>query len=107
MKNRPIITGIFAAVSPIPLFMFTVLWCWIWSFGIGMKLFNYDTIPQWINVISLFPLLISPALGILGIVHASIKIKEKKARLGILLSVLCLIENFVLIYGIIYIASKF
>ena len=107
MKNKPLVTGIIAVVSPVPLIVFTVLWSWIWCFGIGMGLLNYDTIPQWILICSLLPLFISPALGLLGIVHGIIKIKLKRAWAGILLSVLGLIENFILIYGMGYIGSRF
>ena len=107
MKNKPLVTGIIAVVSPVPLIVFTVLWSWIWCFGIGMGLLNFDTIPQWILICSLLPLFISPALGLLGIVHGIIKIKLKRAWVGILLSVLGLIENFILIYGMGYIGSRF
>ena len=107
MKNKPLVTGIIAVVSPVPLIVFTVLCSWMWGFGIGMGLLNYDTIPQWILICSLLPLFISPALGLLGIVHGIIKIKLKRAWVGILLSVLGLIENFILIYGMYYIGSRF
>ena len=107
MKNKPIVTGIIAVASPIPLLIFTVLWCWGWFFGIGTGLLNYDTIPQWILICSLLPLFISPAFGVLGIIHGIIKIKEKQAWIGILLSALGLIENFLLIYGMGYIGSRF
>lgn len=107
MNNRPIVTGIIAVASPVPLLIFTVLWCWMWFFGIGMGLLNYDAVPQWILVCSLLPLLISPALGLSGIIHGVIKIKAKRAWFGILLSVAGLIENLVLIYGMYYIGSRF
>ena len=107
MKNKPLVTGIIAVASPLPLIVFTVLWSWIWFFGIGMGLFSYDTIPQWILFCSLLPLFISPTFGLLGIVHGIIKIKLKRAWIGILLSVLGLIVNFILIYGMYYIGSRF
>ena len=107
MKNRPIITGIIAVASPIPLLVFTVLWCWIWFFGIGMGLLNYDVVPQWIDIVSLFPLFISPTIGLLGIIHGIVKIQTRKAWLGILLSVMGLLENFILILGMCYIGSRF
>lgn len=107
MKNKPIVTGIIAVASPIPLIVFTVLWSWIWFFGIGMGLLNYDTVPEWILVFALSPLFISPFFGLLGIVHGVLNIKLKRAWLGILLSALGLIENFILIYGMCYIGSRF
>ena len=30
LKNEPIIIGIVSVASPIPLFVFTVLWSWLW-----------------------------------------------------------------------------
>ena len=107
MKNKPIITGIIAVASPIPLIILTVMWSWAWFFGIGMGLLNYDTVPQWILTISLLPLLISPFLGLLGIIHGIVKIKARKAWLGIFLSVIGLLENFTLFYGMYYLGSRF
>ena len=107
MRNKPITIGIIAMVSPVPLFVFTVIWCWILFFGIGIGVLHYDTVPLWMQIVGLLPLLISPALGIGGMIHGFIKFKEKLAWLGILLSVLCLVENCLLIYGMYYIGSRF
>ena len=107
MKNRPIVTGIIAVVSPIPLVIFTGLWFWGWFFEVGMGLLNYDVVPEWILTCGLLPLAISPILGIVGIVHGCIKIKQKGAWLGILLSMIGLVENFLLIYGMGYIGSRY
>ncbi|MBE6670617.1 MAG: hypothetical protein E7593_00270 [Ruminococcaceae bacterium] len=107
MKNKPFITGIISIVSPIPMFIFTILWCWVWFFGIGIGLLNYDTVPQWILVLSLLPLLISPILCLTGIFYGIVKIKARKAVLGIFLSVAGLLENFILIYGMYYLGSRF
>jgi hypothetical protein len=107
MKNRPWVTGIIAVSSPMPLFCFTILWSWVWTFGIGMGLLGYDEIPQWILIFALHPLLISPALGVFGIIHGAVKAKEKCAWLGMLLSVLCLAENFLLVYAIQCIGSSY
>ena len=107
MKHRPIATGIIAVASPIPVVIFTVIWSWVWFFDIGMGLLNYDTVPQWILTVSLLPLLISPIFGLLGIIHGIVKIKTRKAWLGIFLSVIGLFENFVLIYGMCYLGSRY
>lgn len=107
MKNKPVVTGIIAAASPVPLLIFTVLWCWIWFFGIGLGLLNYDIVPQWIIVCSLLPLFISPALCLAGIIQGLIKIKTKRAWLGILLSATGLLENVGLIYCAYYLGSRF
>lgn len=101
-EMKPLTLGIFAALSPVPGVMLTSFWGMILVFPIGMELLQYETIPVWIGIISLLPLLISPLLGIFGIIHGAKKSKEKHARLGIVLSVLCLIENIVLLYGIYY-----
>ena len=46
-------------------------------------------------------------MGIGGIVHGIIMIKEKMSYLGIILSFVCLVENFLLIYGFVYHISIF
>ena len=107
MKLRPVTTGIIAVASPIPLLMFTSFWLPMWYFGIGMGLLNYDTIPQWIQLCSVLPLFISPIIGVLGIIHGCIKIREERAWVGVLLSVLGLTENFFLLYGMYYLGSRF
>ena len=107
MKSRPLVTGIIAVASPIPMVIFTILWSWLCFFGIGMGILNYDTVPQYISIISLSPILISPILGLLGVIHGIVKIKTNKALLGIVLSVIGLLENFILIYGMYYLGSRF
>ena len=107
MKIKPLITGIMAAISPVPLFIFTILWCWLWAFGVGIGLLGYDTVPSWILTCGLLPLTASPILGIIGVVHGCMNLKHKFAWLGIILSVIVLIENFLLVYGMYYIGSRF
>ena len=109
MKNTPVEAGRFAAFSPLPMFFATMLWCWTVVFGIYFGLLKLDVpIPEWLICITVIPpILCSPILGILGIIHGIIKRKEKRAWLGILLSALCLIENFLLFYGMGYIGSRY
>ena len=107
MKNRPFITGIIAVASPVPLCIFTILWSWVFSFGFGMGVLGYDTIPDWVLTCSLLPLAISPMIGLIGLIHSIIKIKTKLSWLGIVLSVFCLAENFLMIYGMGYIGSRY
>lgn len=107
MKNKPFFTGLIAVASPIPMIIFTVFWFWIWFFAVGMGLLNYETVPDWISICGLFPLVISPILCVVGIAHGCIKIKQKYAWLGIMLSAIGLVENFLLIYGMGYIGSRF
>ena len=104
MKNRPYITGIIAVASPGPMFIFTIFWCWIWSFGIGLGILHYDKIPDWILFIGLLPLWISPLLGIAGLIHSVAKCKTKLAWLGILLSAMGLLENLLMLCGILYLS---
>ena len=105
MKNKSINLGLVAAISPIPLLIVSVLWSWLWSFGVGMGLLNYDTIPQWILIISMTPLLISPMLGVIGAIHGIVNIREGLSFVGIILSIICLVENAALIYGMYYLGS--
>ena len=107
MKNNPIVTGFIAFFSPIPLVIFTIIWSWVWFFGIGIGLLNYDTVPQWMLVVTLLPLFISPILGLLGIIHSMVKIKTKTAWFAFFLSVIGLLENFILFYGMYYLGSRF
>ena len=97
MKNQPLNTGILAIVSPIPLFFFTVSWGLGWCLGIGMGLLKYDQLPVWIEIVSTLPILISPVIGVLGIIHSLVKRKAKFARLGFLLSVFGVVENGLLL----------
>jgi len=105
MKMKPLTLGIIAALSPVPGLVLTSFWSIIWISAIGMELLQYETIPVWIEIISFLPLLISPFLGIFGIMRGIKKRKEKLAWLGIVLSVLCLIENFVLLYYIAFVSE--
>lgn len=107
MKNTPVEAGIVAVASPLPLFFCTVLWSWILVFVIWMTILDFSHIPNWLLICSLFPLFISPGLGVIGIIHGIVKIKEKNAWVGILLSALGLAENLLLLFVIGYIGSRF
>ena len=107
MKNKALILGAMSAVSPVPGFIFTLFWDWTWAFGIGMGLLGYDVVPFWITVVGVLPLLISPLAGLFGIVYGIVRRREEKTWLGILLSVLCVVENVLMIYGICYLAIRF
>ena len=107
MKSKSLTIGLIAAASPIPLIVFTALWSWLWFFGIGMEVLNYNTMPVWILICSLLPMLVSPVLGVYGIVYGCTKIKEKHSLICVILSVLGLIENFLLFFGIYYLGSTF
>ena len=97
--------GALSAVSPIPLFIFTILWDWIWSFGICLGILGFERLPTWTVPVGVFPLLISPLLGGFGLVYSLIRHREKLAWPGILCSVCCLIENGLLLAGILYLGT--
>lgn len=108
MKNTPVEAGRFAAFSPLPMFFVAMCWGMLFFFNIYLSIFPAEsTPPVWVLILLLLPLLFSPLLGVLGIIHGIIKRKEKRAWLGILLSALCLIENFLLFYGMGYIGSRY
>lgn len=96
MKNRPIITGILAFISPLPMFIFAIILSWILFFGIGMGLLGLSTVPDWMIIPTILALLVSPALCVLGIIHGIVKRHFRYAKLGILLSALGLAENGIL-----------
>ena len=107
MKNKSLTLGLISVLSPAPFFVLTALWFWMWFFGIGMGFLNYEIVPEWILMISVLPLFVSPLLGLIGTVLGIVTIREKYSLLGIILSLLCIVENFVLIYGIYYLGSRF
>ena len=105
MKIKPITTGIIAAAVPLPNWIATMLFV---EAELLIVQGYYDILlPPWALNASLLSLLISPLLGIIGIIHGAVKIKQKWSRLGILLSLVCFLENFFLLYGMIYLASRF
>ena len=107
MKNYSLTLGLISVLSPVPLLVFTALWCWMWVFGVGMGLLSYEIVPEWILLISVLPLSVSPLLELVGTACGIVTIRERHSLLGIVLSLLCLAENFVLIYGIYYLGSRF
>ena len=96
MKNRPIITGILAFISPLPMFFFAFILSWILFFGIGMGLLGLSTVPYWMLIPTVLALLVSPTLCVLGIIHGIVKRHVRYAKLGILLSALGLVGNGIL-----------
>lgn len=107
MKIKAVTLGIVNVIAPVPLFIFTILWMWFWTFIICLGLLGLDRIPFWADCLGLLPMLISPLSGIFGIIYGVIRRKERLAWLGILLSLLCLAENGLIWYGMIYIGSRF
>ena len=107
MKSKQLKLGAIAIISPLPMIAFTAIWCWLWFFGIGLGLLGYDSAPEWIMICSMLPLYVSPLLGVIGVIYGAIKIKEKHGFVGLILSVIGLIENFILICGIYYLGKNF
>ncbi len=105
MKNTPVEAGWFAVASPLPMFFVTSFWGLFLFFGIYIGLLNMDVpIPAWVTILSVIPILISPLLCVLGVIHGIIKRKEKGALLGILLSAFGLAENFLLFCAMAYLS---
>lgn len=107
MKIKAVSLGVMNVLMPIPMFILTVLMMWFWEFGICIGLLGLNTIPFWTLYLEVLPMLISPLAGIFGIVYGVIRYKERLAWLGILLSLLCLVENGLIWYGVFYIGSRF
>lgn len=107
MKNKYLKLGAIAAISPLPMIVFTAIWCWLWFFGIGLGLLGYDSVPEWIMICSMLPLGVSPLLGVIGVIKGGLEIKEKHAFVGLILSIIGLIENFIIIFGIYYMGKNF
>jgi hypothetical protein len=106
-KNKTYWIGIVSVISPLPMILITCIWAEIFIIGFGIGILKYDTIPNWINIISLIPLGFSPLFDCFGIVYGFINRKEKASLICIILSIVGLLENFILIYGIYFLGSRF
>ena len=102
-KINPMVTGIIAVASPLPLFVLTCLWGAVFL----AICFAYSDAPDWAIYVCTMPLWISPALCVAGIIHGIVKRRAKRAWIGILLSALGLLENFLLILSAAYLGSRF
>lgn len=101
--HSPLLFGIYAALTAIPLFIiFSLSASAIVIFIIS--LFGYPQAPTWL-LITLLPLLLNPTMGILGIVYGIIKIRTRYAWLGIVFSLVCLAENALLLQLMLYIGK--
>ena len=105
-KINPMVTGIIAVASPLPLFVLTCLWGAVFL-ATCFALLGYSDAPDWAMYVCTMPLWISPALCVGGIIHGIAARKAKRAWLGILLSALGLLENFLLIFSAAYLGSRF
>lgn len=107
MKSTHVKLGTIAVISPVPMIVFTAIWCWLWFFGIGLGLLGYESVPEWIMICSMIPLGVSPLIGAVGVIYGAIKMKEKYAFVSLVLSIVGLIENLILIYVICYLGKNF
>ena len=106
-NSRLLIIGIIAVSSPLPMIIITMLWFFFLFFGVGMGILGYSSTPDWILIIGLLPLLLSPAFDIFGIVFGIIKRKEHHSVLCVILSAIGFLINFALIFGMIYMGSRY
>lgn len=107
MDHKNLTRGIIAVFSPFPLLLFTCFWSLIVCFGFGMDILKYETIPGWLLVVSLIPLLISPIICCVFLVLGIINRKKRYSRFCIILSVIGLIENAALLFGMEYLGSRY
>ena len=77
--HSPLLFGIYATLTAIPMFIIFSLSASAIVICI-ISLFGYPQAPTWL-LITLLPLLLNPAMGILGIVYGIIKIKTRCAML--------------------------
>ena len=108
MKTKSLITGILAALSPLPIAIVSIFCCWIFFFDIYLGVFDGPLpAPDWVIQVSLLPFCISPLLGVAGIVHGIVDRKAPLAWLSIVLSVLCLLGNALLIGGMAFLGGRY
>lgn len=104
----PLVFGIIAAASPLPMYCFSILWCWFLLFDIWIGLLGLGTpTPDWFSYLELFPLAVSPMLGIFGAIFGIVRRKHPHAILGTILSVLGIVTNFVLVAVTVYLGYRF
>ena len=108
-KKHPLIltVAIVAIASPLPMIFVTSMWSLLFGVGFGISVLRYSTIPDWMLYLCLLPLSFSPLFDVFGIILGIVKIKERHSKLCIILSVLGLLMNFALIFGIGYIGSRY
>ena len=99
--------GVAAALSPVPMVLAWILWSWLLFFGIGIRVLNLNSVPDWMQYLMMLPLLISPFRCVHAMIYSAVHHREKRAWLGILLSVAGLAENALLFYGVIYVGSRY
>ena len=104
MHLRPLVSGVLSVLMPIPMAIVTMMLglygVWIWY-----ALFELDNIPSWFLVSVSGLLFISPVFSLLSTVYCAIKIRCKRAWIGLLLSVLGIAENTGLIFFLYYAGS--
>lgn len=102
-----LIAAVVAIASPLPMIFVTSMWSLLFGVGFGISVLGYSTIPDWMLYLCLLPLIFSPLFDVFGIILGIVKIKEQHSILCIILSVLGLLMNFALIFGMGYIGSRY
>ncbi|MEE0060085.1 MAG: hypothetical protein UE295_04580 [Acutalibacteraceae bacterium] len=99
----PLSVGLFYIISPIPLLISDILFCWILFFDIGWKLFGGpENIPDWYNTLTILPTFIYPIFPIAGIIYGIVMRKEKNGKLCITLSSIGFLINILIFALILY-----
>ena len=104
MHLRPLVSGAISVLMPIPMAIVTMMLglcvVWVWC-----ALFELDNIPSWFLVSVSGLLFISPVFSLLSTVYCAVKIRCKRAWIGLLLSILGIAENAGLIFFLYYVGS--
>lgn len=100
-------TGMIALISPLPMIFVTMFWGMFMIFIVGIGILKFEIIPDWFTLICLFPIVLSPIYACYGIVYGIVNRKEKEYLKCIIFSIIGLLENFILIYGLYFIGSRF
>ena len=107
MKLKSWLCGVINMAAILPVYNFAILWGLLVMLAFGIGVMHYDTVPDWLVIIGLIPMLISPLMGIGGVVYGIVRRRERLSWLGILLSALCLIVNVLLWYAMYYLGSHY
>ena len=101
MSNRSARLGVWSVLTIFPCFIATVLWSAVLLSCLGVP----EEAPLWMGFLILLPMLISPGIGVAGLITGIRRWKEHHSLLGVALSLLGIAGNILFWYGFYRIAS--
>ena len=97
MSNRSVRLGVWSLLTIFPCFIGTLLWSAVLLSFLGTP----EETPLWVGFLGLLPALISPGVGMAGLISGI----QLRSRRGVILSILGIAGNALFWYGFCRIAS--